>query len=291
MDAWVWIVLVVIVVAIVAVVLASRSRQRETRREEAADLRDPSAEHHMELREKEAAAAATEAEARRTRAEADQRAAEAQRLEVQAQRASLDRDAAAAESQEKLRRADALDPDVRTDKEGYRVDEQGNRLDTAGAVAGRDLDRADGHANEHANNRDDDTVAGAPTGGRIGNMRGLDNDTRAGETTTGAPATPATPATPAAAPTLDEDGPDRPNEEPGRTPEKPLRSERPIGNFRGLDDDGPSSTTDETAADSEREGTRPGDVDGDGDVDERDKARERADDVLSRRDADRRQPE
>jgi hypothetical protein len=131
MDAWVWILLIVVVVAIVVAALASRSRQRENRRVEAAELRDPAADHHLERREKEAAAAGAEAEARRVRAEADQRAAEAQQLQVQAQRASTDRDSAVAASEAEMRRADALDPDVRTDKEGYRLDEDGNRVETA----------------------------------------------------------------------------------------------------------------------------------------------------------------
>ena len=55
MDAWVWILLLVIVVAIVVALVMSRSRQRENRRVEAAELRDPAADHQMELREKEVA--------------------------------------------------------------------------------------------------------------------------------------------------------------------------------------------------------------------------------------------
>jgi hypothetical protein len=57
MDAWVWILLLVIVAAVVVVVVMSRSRQRENHRVEAAELRDPTADHHLERREKEAAAA------------------------------------------------------------------------------------------------------------------------------------------------------------------------------------------------------------------------------------------
>jgi hypothetical protein len=199
MDAWVWILIVVVVVAVIAAVVASRSRQQENRRVEAADLRAPTADHHMELREKEAAAASSEAEARRVRAEADQRAAEAQRLQVQAQRAAMDRDTAAATSEEKLRRADALDPDVKTDREGYRLDDQGNRIENpdadregpgfgaaaaagAGGVAagsgvgalGESTVREGEHGpGEHGHRADD---LDEPTGGRIGNVRDLDDD-------------------------------------------------------------------------------------------------------------------
>ena len=184
MDAWVWILLLVIVAAVVVAVVMSRSRQRENRRVEAAELRDPTADHQLELREKEAAAAASEAEARRVRAEADQRAAEAKRLEVDAQRAGMERDTAATTSAEKLRRADALDPDVATDKEGYRLDEAGNRIETpaeeraasgigaptAAAAGGVAAGAGAGGRSDEARAEHDQEVE------RVGNMRALDDD-------------------------------------------------------------------------------------------------------------------
>ena len=331
MDAWVWILLVVIVVAIVAAVLASRSRQRENRRAEAADLRDPTAEHHMELREKEAAAAASEAEARRTRAEADQRAAEAQHLEVQAQRAAKEREEAAAEHAAQLRRADALDPDVRTDKEGYRLDENGNRVETPGAGLGTATAAGAGAMAAGADARTDRDLGGAAEAHRadpdergrpiaeaeqlgstrIGNMRDLDNGTPApdaaathtGPSGTAASDTGAAHPDAAVSPAgsrLDEDRTDTDLDEPSGSG---FRPEHRIGNMRDLDDDGrptsgdPDPTGLDTRSGADETATdRPvGDVDGDrdqdGDVDAKDKARERADDVLSRRDAERRQPE
>ena len=193
MEAWVWILLLVIVAAVVVAVVMSRSRQRENRRVEAAELRDPTADHHLELREKEAAAAASEAEARRVRAEADQRAAEAQRLEVEAQRAGMDRDSAAAT--QRRRSCGAPTPWTRTwrtDKEGYRLDEAGNRIENtaeersasglgAPAAAGAGGLAAGAGAAAFASSRDDHdhesqhatTVTGTSVGGRVGNMRGL----------------------------------------------------------------------------------------------------------------------
>jgi hypothetical protein len=169
---------------VVVGVLLSRSRQQESRRAEAAELRNPTADHQMELREKEAAAAASEAEARRVRAEADQRAAQAQHLEVQAQRASLDRDSAAETNAEQLRRADALDPDVRTDKEGNRLDRDGD-----GDVEGDRLEAPRGERTERAASGLGASTTGLEhsagradggtdqtAGGRIGNMRGLDDE-------------------------------------------------------------------------------------------------------------------
>lgn len=300
MDAWVWILLVVVVVAVVAAVLATRSRQQENRRVEAAELRDPTADHHMELREKEAAATASEAEARRVRAEADQRAAEAEQLQVQAQRAAMDRDSAESEAEAKLRRADALDPDVKTDKEGHRIDEQGNRV-AAGAGAGAALGAAsddDERVGENADSGEDtvtrdasapgrsdeaysehgpDHDTGAPTGGRVGNMRGLDEDDT----------TPWSGDDAGDASTLGRS--DEAQGEDGHSGER-------VGNMRGVDDDDAVST-DEEAASADRTSTHtdsaedptsepePGDK-AVGEMDERDQARDRVDDVLGRRDAD-----
>jgi Tfp pilus assembly protein PilE len=258
MDAWVWILIVVVVIAVIAAVVATRSRQRENRRVEAADLRAPTADHHMERREKEAAAASSEAEARRVRAEADQRAAKAQHLEVQAQRAAMDRDTAAATSEEKLRRADALDPDVRTDSEGYRLDEQGNRIENPaadrdgsgfGAAAAAGAGGVAAGLGDHGHQADD---VDEPTGGRIGNMRGLDDDV---------------------------DGPGRSEEmrPEGTRPEERVHDER-IGNMRGLDDDVTTrdDATDDLAAD-ETTGEEPSLID---------RAKGRVDDALGRRDTD-----
>ena len=233
----------------------------------------------MELREKEAATAASEAEARRVRAEADQRAAEAQQLEVQAQRAGKARDAAAATTEEQLRRADALDPEVATDKEGNRLDEDGHPVETpaveraaagvGASAAAREHDHDHGPDGEHGHGHTHADDGDEPTGGRVGNMRDLDED----ELTGG-------------------EQPDRGSSDEARAEHG--QSEHRIGNMRGVDDDDQTTVTPATPEATEADETVAGDdTVGDGENDARDRARERADDVLAKRDAEaeRRQPE
>lgn len=154
-----WIIVAVVVIAIIVAVVLSqnRKRQAESNRAEAAQLRDTSAESNLKLQEQEASAAGAEAEARRVRAEADQRSAEARRLEVEAERRGQDRNTASEEHESTLRRADALDPDVRTDKEGFHLDEDGNRIDdgpmppTPASPVHEGSDHVDqDHGHEHA---------------------------------------------------------------------------------------------------------------------------------------------
>lgn len=160
----IWVVVAVVVIAIVVGIVVSRSRTRrlEEQRAEAAQLRDSTAQHHLDRREQEAAASSAEAEARRARAEADQRAAEAKRLEVEADRRRIDRDAAQEESAAQLRRADALDPDVATDSDGRRLAEDGKPVEeerdpstslTRDEHADSDLVASQG-SNERARDRD-----------------------------------------------------------------------------------------------------------------------------------------
>lgn len=127
----IWIVLAVVVVIIVVALLMSKGRQKraEVHRDQAEQIRREAQQHDRELREREAHAEEAEAQARRARAEADERAAEAKRLEAEAERRGEHAHEVRAERDEQLRRADAHDPDVRTDKEGYRLDEDGNRIE------------------------------------------------------------------------------------------------------------------------------------------------------------------
>ncbi|MGZ5404950.1 MAG: hypothetical protein ACXWDL_09910 [Nocardioides sp.] len=130
----IWIVVaVVVVVAIVALVLSrSRARRADTQRAKAAELREAAVEHDRRLREDEANAAEANARAELARAEAQKRALEAERLETEAQGRSQSAAAVREERDEQLRLADLRDPDVSTDKEGYRVDERGDRIHTEG---------------------------------------------------------------------------------------------------------------------------------------------------------------
>lgn len=125
MDSIIWIILAVVVLIVVVALIASQARKRRdvARRDEAEQLRHQAAEHDRDLREREAEAASADAKARKVRAEADERAAEARRLEVEAERRGERRAESEHERDERLRRADALDPDVRTDRDGRRLDE------------------------------------------------------------------------------------------------------------------------------------------------------------------------
>ena len=68
------------------------------------------------------------AEARELEEQAQQKAAEARRLEEHAQKHAEEAAQAQSSLVELEREADRVDPDVRTDAEGYRLDESGQRL-------------------------------------------------------------------------------------------------------------------------------------------------------------------
>jgi hypothetical protein len=155
---------IVVVVVVVAVIIslfmnARKRRELEHRRFEAGELRAQIEEQAPRLQETEDRASVTgaiAADARtaadRTAAEAERKAAEARQLEEQAQQQAaearrLEQHAEkhaeeAAQAQSSLvdleREADRVDPDVRTDAEGHRLDESGQRLpaqESAGATA------------------------------------------------------------------------------------------------------------------------------------------------------------
>lgn len=128
---WLWVALAILVVVVVIGLVArsASAKKKERNRADAEALRTRAQSHEHDLRDREAQAAVADAEARRARAEAeaqaaeaDRRAAEADRLEVQAARSGEHRDDLHRRHQEQLREADRLDPDVRTDKEGRRLD-------------------------------------------------------------------------------------------------------------------------------------------------------------------------
>lgn len=145
MTTTIWIVIaIVVVLAIVAFVVSrSRGQRVETHRAEAADLREEAAEHDRRLREQEAEATRARAQAQLAEADAQQQRLEAERLAERADHHSEGAAAVRSERDEQLRQADLRDPDVRTDDDGYRVDERGNRLpqregDTALDGSGRE---------------------------------------------------------------------------------------------------------------------------------------------------------
>ena len=132
-----WIAVAVVVIGIIVwlFVNAGRRREVEARRFEAGELRARVEERRPEVQGTQDRASVTaamaqdaRAEAERTAAEAKQRADEARRLEQQAAQHAAAAESASAEHADLERQADRVDPDVRTDDEGYRLDEDGNRL-------------------------------------------------------------------------------------------------------------------------------------------------------------------
>ena len=132
MDSTLWWILAILVVLVVVAAIAwaaTRNRRVEAQREKAEELRAEAAEHDRELREQEGRVEEVRARAQQARAEADQRAAEAKRLEADAERHDAGLDGVRERREERLREADARDPDIETDRDGFRVGEQDNRGD------------------------------------------------------------------------------------------------------------------------------------------------------------------
>ncbi|MHA3835549.1 sunset domain-containing protein [Terrabacter sp. AAH1] len=132
-----WIAVAVVVIGIIVwlFVNAGRRREVEARRFEAGELRARVEERLPEVQGRQDRASVTaamaqdaRAEAERIAAEAKRRADEARRLEQQAAHHAATAESARAEHADLERQADRVDPDVRTDDEGYRIDEDGNRL-------------------------------------------------------------------------------------------------------------------------------------------------------------------
>ncbi|MCU1536220.1 MAG: hypothetical protein JWP82_571 [Humibacillus sp.] len=141
----VWIIIAAIVVIAIIAVIASRSRKRgvEAHRDKAAEIRQEATEHDRTLRERQAAATEAKAQSDLARADAQKRQLEAERLADEARERSGGVESVRRERDERLREADLHDPDVRTDKEGYRLDEDGNRLGDHAAGHGFDRDEQD----------------------------------------------------------------------------------------------------------------------------------------------------
>jgi flagellar biosynthesis/type III secretory pathway M-ring protein FliF/YscJ len=114
----VWIIVAIVALLLVALLvwfLARRSRtakdkRRVAQREEAGELRRRAEHDRIGVQEGEASAAKLDAEARLAQAEADRKAAEAARLQEAAHEHSAKVGESRAELDERLRRADELDP-------------------------------------------------------------------------------------------------------------------------------------------------------------------------------------
>jgi FtsZ-interacting cell division protein ZipA len=115
-NAVLWIVVAVVVVALVVGLLMMRRssgrRQEAKQREEAQRLRRDAEADRIDVQRREAEAARIDAEARLAQAEAQARAADAAQLQAQAQEHSQEVAGSRSEVEERLRRADEIDPDV-----------------------------------------------------------------------------------------------------------------------------------------------------------------------------------
>lgn len=140
---------IVVVLAIVAVaIFLSRKRKVTANRNKAAEIRENAKADEFTAREGEAKAARAEADAKQ--AEVD-----AQRLRKEALGRQQEAESARAGSQEQLRKADELDPDVVTAEHGDARTDEGNtsggqtRGETRNDAAGEQL-RRDRTARENA---------------------------------------------------------------------------------------------------------------------------------------------
>jgi FtsZ-interacting cell division protein ZipA len=114
------IIIVIVVIAAVLGFLAMRrnsARQVESQRAEAQELREQASQvNATTVRKQEAEAAEVEAKARMARAEADAKAAQAEQYEVNAQGQSQSVERSREEVDQKLTRADEIDPDIDTER-------------------------------------------------------------------------------------------------------------------------------------------------------------------------------
>jgi hypothetical protein len=161
------VVAVIVIGAIIAFVMARSGARREAaKRDKAAEIREQATEHDRHLREKEASATEAEARSALARAEAQKQQLEAERLAAEARERSGSAESVRRERDEQLRQADLHDPDVRTDKEGYRLGDDGNRLESSpdaasDGAAGRGFPADARHDDAHS--RDVDGDPSSPT--------------------------------------------------------------------------------------------------------------------------------
>ncbi len=181
-NATIWWIIGGIVVLAVLIWLISRSRAgRATQhREEATEIRHESAERERLMRERQASAQLSEAEHRQAQAEADAATARAEQLRVDHERRAEGADAARQDYDAQMRRADKIDPDVRTDREGHRLDERGNRIEDQDVPGRAPVDRdrdGDVGLDDRIENRTDEAIGhDDPRRNNLG--EGIDNDPR-----------------------------------------------------------------------------------------------------------------
>lgn len=173
MSAVKWIIIAIVVLIVLIALFSLMSKKRkEAHREEAANLREEAHGQQPELRDREAKAAQSRANADQLRAEAERKQAEADRMNVKADKHESSYRSAQEEHDAQLRKADELDPDVRTDGNGRRLD----RDDADGRDGRRRDDRPYDHETAPARGGYDQTSAeDGPLAGRRNESHGLDN--------------------------------------------------------------------------------------------------------------------
>ncbi|GAB3583753.1 hypothetical protein [Calidifontibacter terrae] len=154
------IIVVLAILALIAVLMSSKKKNQQ--REQAQQLRQGAAQYEPQLQNQQQAAAQAQQEADRHRAEADRAAAQAREAEQRAAATQQQTDGLRQDYEQQHREADRLDPDVKTDSEGNRVDGSapGDLSDSdqhtqAAAYGGRDTganpDTADRFADNNSN--------------------------------------------------------------------------------------------------------------------------------------------
>ncbi|WP_136707874.1 hypothetical protein [Agromyces sp. H66] len=113
----VWIIVGIVVIIAIAVVWLLTSRQRreahrESERQKAAELRQSAHETDVARREREAEAARAAAAAKQAEADAAQARLESERLARESTSHQSDAEKLRSEAEERLQKADAVDPDV-----------------------------------------------------------------------------------------------------------------------------------------------------------------------------------
>ncbi|WP_050668168.1 hypothetical protein [Luteipulveratus halotolerans] len=123
MDAkWWWLIAAVIVILLLLLLLPMlRKRKANAQRAEAAELRQDAQGRAPRVQAREAEADQVSAAAQQTRAEADRKEAEARQLEAEAAERQRLADREREAHDQRLRKADEIDPDVETDDHGRRV--------------------------------------------------------------------------------------------------------------------------------------------------------------------------
>ncbi len=119
---------VVVIALIIWLVTSARRREAEARRMEAEAMRAKLAEKVPVVQDRADRASVTARIAEEARRDAEEAAARAEQLERDAAADKTEAQQLQDEQEQLARAADRLDPDVRTDAEGYRVDESGRRL-------------------------------------------------------------------------------------------------------------------------------------------------------------------